>query len=75
MMTARRGLDIASLVAGAVLIVIALSGDSDSGTFWFVGSILILGSIVTLLGRPHGFDPAKSGIQHWRERRQEQKRS
>lgn len=66
----KKALDVALVICGAVLIGLSLQGGSGSGFVSAIGVGLIVGSGSRLLGAtPPKFDPSKSGIQQWRERR------
>jgi len=49
-MRRRRAFDLASLLAGAVLIVFGLTGAAHRGTLLFVGGAAILASVIDLRG-------------------------
>jgi len=67
--TWRRALDLAYIVLGFLLIVLSLHYDSGSGYAWASGAGLVIGSVFRLAFPGYKFDPRKSGIQQWRERR------
>jgi hypothetical protein len=66
-MTWRRALDLAELGWGIALLVLGLL--SDHGSDLWIGGGLILGSAVRIAMPGYKFDPQKSAIQQWRERR------
>jgi hypothetical protein len=66
--TRRRALDLLLLAWGIALLVLGLLSHNGSGDIW-IGAGLILGSVVRLAVPGYKFDPQRSAIQQWRERR------
>jgi hypothetical protein len=67
-MTWRRAFDLGFLASGIALVVLGLLSGNDPGDVW-TGAVLILGCVVGLAVPRYKFDPRKSAIQQWRERR------
>jgi hypothetical protein len=68
-MTWARAREVALLAAGIALLVLGLQGGSGAGYVWAIGAGLVVGSVLRLAGHHYEFDPSKSSIQQWRERR------
>ncbi|MHB8242410.1 MAG: hypothetical protein ACYDHN_10500 [Solirubrobacteraceae bacterium] len=68
-MTWSRAGHLALLLCGVVLLVVGLMPGTGSGYIWAIGIGLTVGGVTRLFGWGYKFDPSKSGIQQWRERR------